>query len=159
VRDFVPQALAHSIDLGFEGPEAEAARIVGAPIALREMLKNLLDNAVRYTPSGGIVTVRVQPLSDAVRLEVEDTGPGIPEAERALVFERFYRVLGTDTDGSGLGLAIVREIVEQHDASLRVGSNPNSHAAGAPGTRISIEFARAAPGAGTRADGDLTRSP
>lgn len=155
VRDFVPQALAHSIDLGFEGPEAQAAaRIVGSTIALREMLKNLLDNAVRYTAAGGVVTVRVQPLSDAVRLEVEDTGPGIPEAERALVFERFYRVLGTDTDGSGLGLAIVREIVEQHDASLRVGTNPNSHAAGAPGTRISIEFARAAA---AEPRGDLTR--
>jgi len=142
VQDFVPQALARAIDLGFEGPEAKAApaRIIGVPIALREMLKNLVDNALRYTPGGGTVTVRVESLPAAVRVEVEDTGPGIPESERALIFERFYRVLGSNVDGSGLGLAIVREIVEQHDALLRVSTNPNSRAADAPGTRMSIEF-------------------
>ncbi len=141
VQDFVPPALARSIDLGFEGPEtpSPATRIIGVPVALREMLKNLVDNALRYTPAGGTVTVRVESQPAAVRLEVEDTGPGIPEAERALVFERFYRVLGTQVDGSGLGLAIVREIVEQHDALLRVGTNPNSRG-DAPGTRISVEF-------------------
>jgi two-component system, OmpR family, sensor histidine kinase TctE len=142
VQEWVPQALARSIDLGFEGPEGTtpAARIIGVPVALREMLKNLVDNALRYTPSGGTVTVRVEALPTSVRIEVEDTGPGIPESERALIFERFYRVLGTNVDGSGLGLAIVREIVEQHDALLRVSSNPNCRTANAPGTRMSIEF-------------------
>ncbi|MGE5336572.1 MAG: sensor histidine kinase [Gemmatimonadota bacterium] len=166
VRDFVPQALARSIDLGLETPETDSAstRIIGAPMALRELLKNLVDNALRYTPAGGTVTVRVEPSPGVVRLDVEDTGPGIPENERALVFERFYRVLGTDVDGSGLGLAIVREIVEQHDALLRVGDNPNSRAADAPGTRMSIEFRHVAaaphslrhePGKPARS-GDLT---
>lgn len=142
VQEWVPQALARSIDLGFEGLETDtlSARIIGAPMALREMLKNLVDNALRYTPSGGTVTVRVEVTAGAVRLEVEDTGPGIPETERALVFERFYRVLGSNVDGSGLGLAIVREIVEQHDAILRVSTNPNSRSADLPGTRMSIEF-------------------
>lgn len=142
VQEFVPLALARSIDLGFEGPETAttATRIIGMPVALREMLKNLVDNALRFTPGGGTVTVRVEALPAAVRLEVEDTGPGIPEADRALIFERFYRVLGTQVDGSGLGLAIVREIVEQHDALLHVGSNPNSRAADGPGTRMSVEF-------------------
>ncbi len=142
VQDFVPLALARAIDLGFEGPEppAAATRIIGVPVALREMLKNLVDNALRYTPRGGTATVRVAAHPGAVRLEVEDTGPGIPEAERTLVFERFYRVLGTQVDGSGLGLAIVREIVEQHDAQLAVGVNPSCAAPDAPGTRISVEF-------------------
>ncbi len=146
VRDFVPQALARSIDLGFEAPEAMAAstRIIGVPMALRELLKNLVDNALHYTPAGGTVTVRVEPSPGLVRLEVEDTGPGIPENERALVFERFYRVLGTNVDGSGLGLAIVREIVDQHDAQLRVSNNPNSHSADAPGTRITVDFTHVA---------------
>lgn len=151
VREWVPQALARSIDLGFEGPEpgARPARIIGAPMALREMLKNLVDNALRYTPQGGTVTVRVDTTAAAVRLEVEDTGPGIPENERSLVFERFYRVLGSNVDGSGLGLAIVREIVEQHDAIVSVSDNPASRSADFPGTRMSIEFTHVAAAAPT----------
>jgi two-component system sensor histidine kinase TctE len=159
VRDWVPQALARGIDLGFEAPvpntvenkapgaraSASAVRILGIPMMLRELLNNLIDNALRYTPAGtdpaGTVTVRVRATDDAVLLDVEDTGPGIPDAERHLVFDRFYRVLGTNVDGSGLGLAIVREIVSQHDALVRVGPNPRAAAnAAGPGTRISVEF-------------------
>ena len=73
-------------------------------------------------------------------LEVEDNGPGIPESERQRVFDRFYRILGTNVDGSGLGLAIVREIAEQHDAQIRIGSSPGSSDAQRPGTLISVEF-------------------
>ena len=161
VREWVPQALARGIDLGFETtPEKSPAerdaagevidsrgaplRILGVPIMLRELLNNLIDNALRYTPAGaeppGTVTVRVRPSGDAVMLDVEDSGPGIPDAERHLVFDRFYRVLGTNVDGSGLGLAIVREIVSQHDALVRIGPNPHLAAGAAPGTRISVEF-------------------
>ncbi|MFX5610973.1 ATP-binding protein, partial [Acinetobacter baumannii] len=77
---------------------------------LTEMLNNLLDNAIRYTPAGGHATVLVSadPFEPFAYLDVEDTGPGIPPAERPRVMERFYRVLGTSTEGSGLGLAIVR---------------------------------------------------
>jgi two-component system sensor histidine kinase TctE len=137
--EWVPQALAKRIDLGFEGPPA-GTRIIGLPLQLGELLKNLVDNALRYTPVGGTVTVRVRTAGATVFLDVEDTGPGIPDAERALVFDRFYRVLGTNVDGSGLGLAIVREIVEQHDALIRVGPNPRATEAAWPGTLISVEF-------------------
>ena len=143
VRDWVPQALARGIDLGYEGSETPL-RIVGLPLLLRELLNNLIDNALRYTPPGthppGTVTVRVRSAGDSAFLEVEDTGPGIPERERPLIFDRFYRVLGTNVDGSGLGLSIVREIVEQHEALLRVSFNPRALDPTHPGTLISVEF-------------------
>lgn len=143
VREWVPQAMDRGIDLGYEGP-ATPVRVVGLPLLLRELLKNLIDNALRYTPAhtspGGSVTVRVRAGEGNAFLEVEDTGVGIPERERPLIFERFYRVLGTNVDGSGLGLSIVREIVEQHDALLRVSFNPNSTDPARPGTLMSVEF-------------------
>jgi two-component system sensor histidine kinase TctE len=122
--EWVPRALERNIDLGFESP-LEAARIEGDPFMLREMLNNLLDNAVRYTQGGGQVTVRVTRERAGFMLSVEDNGPGIPAEERGRVFERFYRVLGTGVDGAGLGLAIVREIALTHgaDASLVAGAN------------------------------------
>ncbi len=139
VAEFVPQAVAKGIDLGLEAQPARP-QLIGIPLLLRELLNNLLDNALRYTPAGGAVTVRIRSEPKSVRVEVEDTGPGIPPAEQHLVFERFYRVLGTNIDGSGLGLAIVREIAQQHGALLRVGVNPRSTAPGLPGTLISVEF-------------------
>ncbi|MEN9491231.1 MAG: hypothetical protein RJA63_1680 [Pseudomonadota bacterium] len=95
-------------------------------------MRNLVDNAIHYTPAGGVVTVRVRLDGDsgAQQLEVEDNGPGIPEAERELVFQPFYRVLGSNVDGSGLGLAIVSEVAQQY--------------------RASVELADAHPGQGTR---------
>jgi two-component system sensor histidine kinase TctE len=112
---------------------------------LRELLKNLIDNALRYAPAHAeppaSVTVRVRTAGTSAFLEVEDTGPGIPERERPLVFDRFYRVLGTNVDGSGLGLSIVREIAEQHDALVRVSFNPRATDPLLPGTLISVEFA------------------
>ena len=92
----------------------------GHALLLRELIRNLVDNALQYTPAGGTVTVRVidDPLGHAVVLQVEDSGPGIPEDEREQVFQPFYRALGTDVDGSGLGLAIVREIAQQHGAEI-----------------------------------------
>ncbi|MCX7230018.1 MAG: ATP-binding protein [Burkholderiales bacterium] len=113
-------------------------RILGHPILLRELLNNLVDNALRYTPHGGRVTVRVAGGESRVYLEVEDSGPGIPEGERELVFERFYRVLGTGVDGSGLGLPIVREIADQHGASIEIDDAvPGGHP---PGTLIRVAF-------------------
>jgi two-component system, OmpR family, sensor histidine kinase TctE len=123
VRDFVPRALEKHIDLGYEGPEPGGAgglRVLGQPVLLRELIRNLVDNALQYTPAGGTVTVRVveDPFGQVVVLQVEDNGPGIAAAEREQVFQPFYRALGTDVDGSGLGLAIVREIARQHDAEI-----------------------------------------
>ena len=124
VRDWVQAALAKQMDLGYEGPD-EAVEIDGSLLMLREMLSNLIDNAIRYTPAGGRITVRVRPdpASSQVHLEVEDTGLGIPAAERARVIERFYRILGREGDGSGLGLAIVREIATMHGGTLTIDDN------------------------------------
>ena len=124
VRDFVPRAMDKRIDLGYEGPDADppAPRITGQPILVRELIRNLVDNALQYTPAGGTVTVRLMPdpYGQVVVLQVEDTGPGIPEAEREQVFQPFYRALGTDVDGSGLGLAIVKEIADKHAATITI---------------------------------------
>jgi len=124
VRDFVPRALDKRIDLGYEGPDTEPAapRLRGQPLLVRELLRNLVDNALQYTPAGGTVTVRLSfdPYGRVIVLQVDDTGPGIPEAEREQVFKPFYRALGTNVDGSGLGLAIVKEIADRHGASITI---------------------------------------
>jgi two-component system sensor histidine kinase TctE len=136
--EWVPRAIERDIDLGFEGSDT-AVTIDGNAFLLKEMLNNVLDNALRYTHRGGQVTVRVTPDTSRVRLSVEDTGLGIPESERERVFERFYRVLGTGTDGCGLGLAIVREIAESHGAEIRLDSGRNG-----VGTAVQISFPKAA---------------
>lgn len=135
---WVPQALAVNTDLGFEGSDTPVL-IHGNPILLGELINNLVDNALRYTPSGGHITVRVSQPDGRPRLEVEDSGPGIPLAERERVFDRFYRVLGTVADGSGLGLAIVREIAQKHRGEVRIEGHPNPHS-DTPGTRIVVLF-------------------
>ncbi|KAG0774003.1 hypothetical protein G6F22_014411 [Rhizopus arrhizus] len=135
---WVPQALSLSTDQGFEGSD-DPVEISGNPLLLAELLNNLVDNALRYTPRGGHITVRVQRVGDEAVLEVEDSGPGIPPEERERVFDRFYRVLGTASDGSGLGLAIVREIAQKHQATVVVSDHPNTHS-DLPGTRIRVVF-------------------
>jgi len=139
VQDWVPASFAGEIDLGFE-PPGQPVTIAGQPLMLREMLSNLIDNALRYTPPGGSVTVRVRSDGEHAQLEVEDTGPGIAPSERARVFERFYRILGSNTPGSGLGLAIVREIAQQHGAEIDVFNNPRSHAPRFPGSLFRLTF-------------------
>ena len=129
VRDFVPRAMDKRIDLGYEGPDSDSVdpavpRLVGQPMLVRELIRNLVDNALQYTPAGGTVTVRLMPdpYGQVMVLQVEDTGPGIPEDEREQVFQPFYRALGTDVDGSGLGLAIVKEIADKHAATVSISS-------------------------------------
>ena len=136
----MPDAISRRVDLGFE-PAEQPVRIVGVPLLLRELMLNLVDNGLRYVPEGGSVTLRIRRDGEAAFIDVEDTGPGIPEAERNRVFDRFYRILGTNVDGSGLGLAIVREIVERHEGSISIGTNPSGKDAALPGTLISVEFA------------------
>ena len=113
------------------------------------MIRNLLDNAIGYTPSSaeqpGVITARVlaDPFGHVLVLQVEDSGPGIPEAERELVFQPFYRTLGTNVDGSGLGLPIVLEIARQHNASITLedahpGQTP-------PGVRVTVRFVLGGP--------------
>jgi len=115
-EEWVVRALAKRIDLGFE-ESGRSLRINGVPLLLRELLTNLVDNAIKYTAPGGHVTVRTRAGRRAV-IEVEDNGIGIPVEERDSIFERFYRVLGTDAEGSGLGLAIAAEIAELHQAKI-----------------------------------------
>ncbi|WPB59148.1 sensor histidine kinase [Xylophilus sp. GOD-11R] len=110
------------VDLGLD---CEPVSLVGQEWLLREMLSNLVDNAVRYTPSGGTVTVRCRAGQDAdgrplAVLEVEDDGPGIAPEERGRVLERFYRVRGTTGEGTGLGLAIADEIARSHGSRLQL---------------------------------------
>ena len=133
--DLFPRAQAKSIDLGVEGG-SEPLTVEGNPVLLREMIKNLVDNAIKYTPAGGSVTARTR-YAGAPILEVEDTGVGIPEADRERVFERFYRVLGSGEDGSGLGLPIVREIAELHRATVTLNPNPAGR-----GTMVQVVFPR-----------------
>jgi anti-sigma regulatory factor (Ser/Thr protein kinase) len=101
VETWVVQALEKRIDLGYEA--AGSVLILGNAFLLREMINNLLDNALRYTPAGGSVTARVVAQGDFAVLEIEDSGPGIADEESQRVFDRFYRVDGTDGEGSGLG--------------------------------------------------------
>ncbi|MGJ7519290.1 sensor histidine kinase N-terminal domain-containing protein [Variovorax sp. LT1P1] len=146
VREAVPRAIEKRIDLGYDGAEAGAAGVVLRANAtlLKEMVRNLVDNALNYTPSAparsGIVTARVlaDPFGRIVLLQVEDNGPGIAEADRELVFEPFYRVLGNEADGSGLGLPIVREIARQHGATVHLeDAHPGEQP---PGTRVTVRF-------------------
>jgi two-component system, OmpR family, sensor histidine kinase TctE len=150
VRDFVPRAIERQIDLGYEGPEDKAGgaatQVVGEPVLLGEMVRNLVENALQYTPEGGRVTARVLLASGGggLVLEVEDTGPGVAWAEREAVFQPFYRALDTQVDGSGLGLAIVREVARRHGGTVQVG---DTHS-GRPGALFTVRFAATAPGSG-----------
>lgn len=122
---WVSKALDKNIDLGFEAESSDQYRMFGNPVLLTEMLNNLIDNALRYTPAEGQVTVRVKREPDLLIVEVEDSGIGIDANLRERVFERFYRVLGSDQTGCGLGLAIVREIVTYHAGKIIVLSGTN----------------------------------
>ena len=120
VAEYVPRALRAQVDLGMDDAEPPAAaplRIEANALLLREALTNVIDNAIKYTGRGGEITVRVAPDGADVLVTVTDNGPGIPEADRARVFERFVRA--TDHgEGCGLGLAIVRDIVAQHGGTV-----------------------------------------
>ena len=125
VQHFVEQATERNIDLGFELGEAA---VQGDRFLLRDLVDNLVDNALRYTPPGGRVTVSCAALAEGgSMLRVEDNGPGIPEHLREQVFERFVR-LDEGTHGSGLGLAIVRDIANLHGAELDLADAPGGGA-------------------------------
>jgi len=140
------RATDKGIDLGYDGAEADTpgVEIKGNPTLLKEMLRNLVENAIHYTPSTesrpGVVTVRVlvDPYSRALVVQVEDNGPGIAPAERELVFQPFYRALGTNVDGSGLGLPIVREIAQRHGASISIDATHPGQAL--PGACFTLRF-------------------
>jgi len=146
VQDSVPRTMDKRIDLGYDGaqPGTPGATLQGNPTLLKELVRNLLDNAINYTPSSaeqpGVITARVlaDPFGGVLVLQVEDSGPGIPEAERELVLQPFYRALGTNVDGSGLGLPIVLEIARQHNAELTLEDARPGHVP--PGMKVSVRF-------------------
>ncbi len=133
---FLDRALAKNIDLGFD---IAPATVDGIPWMLREALANLIDNAVRYTPVSGLVTVRSETRGQFAILEVEDNGPGIPVTERSRIFERFYQLPGSPGEGCGLGLAIVREIAELHAARIELADQATG------GMRITLIFPAVGP--------------
>ncbi|HEX7385887.1 MAG TPA: ATP-binding protein [Castellaniella sp.] len=116
LEDLMPQAEARRIDVGLEGDED--ARIEVNDLDLTTLVKNLLDNAIRYTPEGGRVDLAITREPNGVTLHVADTGPGIAPAERTRVFDPFYRILGSGQTGSGLGLAIVHTLVKRMGACI-----------------------------------------
>ncbi|MBI5919422.1 MAG: sensor histidine kinase N-terminal domain-containing protein [Nitrosomonadales bacterium] len=132
--NWVMMALEKNIDLGYEG-EAEPVEIQGDANSLTEMLSNLIDNAIRYTPADGHITVSVKSMPHGAELSVEDNGPGIAPQHRERVFERFYRILGSGQSGSGLGLSIVAEVAKRHSAEIRLDAGN-----GGVGTRFSVYF-------------------
>jgi two-component system, OmpR family, sensor kinase len=134
--EILPHAQARRIDLGVatSTPVTLQAQREGLHILLR----NLVDNGVKYTPEGGQVDVSLLVEGGTPRIVVEDSGPGIPEAEHARVFDRFYRVAGSDAPGSGLGLAIVQTIAQRHGATVRLGRSQRLG-----GLRAEVQFAGA----------------
>jgi two-component system OmpR family sensor kinase len=137
VRDGItavlPQAQARGIDLGVL--EGDPVVVPGHPDSLAVLLRNLLDNAIKYSPAQGQVDVGLHQQGSVASLVVEDSGPGIPEAERTRVLDRFYRVPDAPARGSGLGLAIVKTIADQHGATLLLGASERLG-----GLRVELRF-------------------
>jgi two-component system sensor histidine kinase TctE len=136
-EEWIPRALKRDIDFGLIVPDTPVP-ITGDERLLSELLSNLIDNALRYSSPAGRVSVIVEAGPPAT-LAVQDDGPGIPEDERVRIFERFYRVPGSDGDGCGLGLAIVEEIARLHSSTVEV-----STANDARGSRFTVFFGRGA---------------
>lgn len=128
---YFDRALLANIDLGVE---ADTVSVNADPSLLDDLLSNLLDNALKYTPAGGRVTVSVAAPNHKAIVAVEDSGPGIPEKERQLVRQRFYRLPNSPGHGSGLGLAIVDEIARLFGATLSIGTSASG------GARITVQF-------------------
>lgn len=147
LENLAPAAEHKAIDLGWEASHTGDAppapyEVRAATHLLPELIANLLDNAIRYTPPQGRVTLGLQASAQALTLFVEDNGPGIPAQSRDKVFERFYRI-ASDTQGTGLGLAIVQEVAQACDASITLATA--QHMAGTaerPGLRVTVQFPR-----------------
>lgn len=120
----VPVTLEKKVEIELAPPPADS-KILGNDIALGILIRNLVDNAIRYTPPQGAVTVAIIDSGDAILLRITDTGPGIPAELRERVFDRFYRIVGTTQTGSGLGLAIVKQIAELHHAKIILNTPTN----------------------------------
>src|ERR1700723_3481874 len=141
VAKFFNRALQGGLDLGVD--IQQSVSIVADPSLLDDLLSNLVDNALKYTPAGGSVTAAAGMRHGKGFLAGEDTGPGIPEAERQRVWQRFYRLPNSPGHGSGLGLAIVDEIARLYSASVSIGLG-----AGGRGTQVLVQFPDVVAGRG-----------
>lgn len=119
LEDLMPLAEARQVDIGVEG--GDDAELHVHEMDLRTLVKNLVDNAIRYTPGGGRVDLSVRTVGDRAVVQVRDSGPGIPQSEWQRIFDPFYRVLGSDEVGSGLGLSIVKTIADRMGAEIQLG--------------------------------------
>jgi two-component system OmpR family sensor kinase len=137
VADLAPLADARGQDFGIAESSPQAVR--GDPHALRMLIRNLADNAIRYTPEGGRIDVSVGRSLGAPYLRVTDSGPGIPAVDRERVFGRFFRRAGAGASGTGLGLAIVETIVRNHNGNIELADNPAG-----PGLQVTVRFPAAA---------------
>ncbi len=138
--EWVPKALSKNIDLGFD-TSTETVIISGNPFMLKEMLSNLIDNAICYTPQGGEITVSIVHKNNLAILQVIDNGIGIAPDKREQVFNRFYRIHDNLDEGCGLGLAIVKEVAHAHGASLYISdNNVQANAEQLPGCIFNVEF-------------------
>ncbi len=135
VADLLPEAARGSVDLGFALVEPIVAW--GQPVMIRTVMRNLIDNAVRFTPSGGHVDIGIYREGGAAVLQVEDTGPGIPAGDLDRIFEPFFRGSRPAEDGTGLGLSIVKRIVERLHGSVLL---ENRSDAGETGLRATVRF-------------------
>ncbi len=118
IAHLVPMAIEKHIEIELDAPSN--IHLKGNLTGISIMIRNLVDNAIRYTPINGRVNVEILEGSERIILRVIDTGPGIPEELRSRVFERFYRIIGSNTSGSGLGLAIVQQIALLHQAAIKL---------------------------------------
>ena len=134
IADTHALALARGIDLGLDAEPN--VQVMGDRDALRTLVRNLVDNAVRYTPAGGRVQVRTANTPQGAVLEVTDSGPGIAAADRERVFDRFYRRASAPEGGSGLGLAIVKAIADRHGARVTLADAPGG------GLKVTVDFAQ-----------------
>lgn len=134
IAQLAPQAIARHIEIELEAKDTDCI-ITGNATGLYALIRNLVDNAIRYTPESGAIKVIIENKPEQILLRVIDNGPGIPAELRSRVFERFFRVLGTNTQGSGLGLAIVLQIAQLHSGSVTLGSP-----AGGKGLEVEISF-------------------
>ena len=133
VVEAMPTANARLIDLGMG--HADEDSVVCLPESIRVLVRNLRENAIKYTPEGGKVDVEIHRIGRDLVLSVDDSGPGIPAAERTRVLDRFYRIAGTEATGSGLGLAIAKSIVDSHQATITLDRSPRLG-----GLRVEVSF-------------------
>lgn len=120
-NDVYPLACHKNIDMGLN--QTDECYVLGQEEALRILLRNILDNSIKYSPEGSRIDFSVKSTARSVTLAIEDSGPGIPDGDLVRIMDRFYRIPGTQTSGSGLGLSIVKVIADLHGAKVEIGTS------------------------------------